>query len=192
MRKLVMFVLCAVMLAGAGKVSACVGKTLYIGVSSSANEQLLAEMVSLLVSERTGTSVKIVVYKDSKEMYSAVKQGQVGLLIENTDRALDVLSRPKESNSKAAYDLVKGEFRKNLNLVWLEPFGLIPGGGNGQFYAPVISVDVLSNLPALPKVINKLTGVISDGSYAKLLRTVKSDDKPKKVARDFLKSKKLI
>lgn len=171
---------------------ACVGKILYIGTSSTPNDQLLAEMVSILVTERTGTTVKIVTYKTSAEIYAAVKQGQVGLMIENTDQALALLNKPKESSAKAALDLVKKEYRKNYNLVWLEPFGTLPGSNASQSYAPVIAVDVLGNLPALPKLINKLSGVLQDGNYAKLLKAVKADEKPKKVARDFLKAKKYI
>jgi glycine betaine/choline ABC-type transport system substrate-binding protein len=121
-----------------------------------------------------------------------VKQGQVGLLIESTDHAMELLNKPRENNPKVAYDVAKREFRKNLNLVWLEPFGAMPGSGANQLYAPVLSVDVLGNLPALPKLLNKLTGILSDGSYAKLVKSVNDKEKPKKVARDFLKSRKLI
>jgi glycine betaine/choline ABC-type transport system substrate-binding protein len=190
MKKLIMVTLFTLMLIGNKQATACVGKTLYIGISSSANEQLLAEMVSVLVSERTGTTVKILTYKDSKEIYNAVKQGQVGLMIENTDHALVLMSKPKENSAKAAYELVKKEYRKNLNLVWLEPFGSMPASQSS--YAPVITAEVLGNLPALPKLINKLTGILNEGSYAKLVKAVKDDEKPKKVARDFLKARKLI
>lgn len=191
MRKFIMLTLFILMAMGNGQATACVGKTLYIGVSSSAHEQLLAEMVSVLVTERTGTTVKILTYKDSREIYNAVKHGQVGLMIENTDHALALMGKPKENNTKAAYELVKKEYRKNLNLVWLEPFGSMPGASKSS-YAPVITVEVLGNLPALPKLINKLTGILSDGSYARLVKSMKDDNKPKRVARDFLKARKLI
>ncbi|KAF0217377.1 MAG: hypothetical protein FD174_3343 [Geobacteraceae bacterium] len=165
---------------------ACVGRILYIGIPSSPNEQLLAEMVSILINERTGSNVKILFYKDSKELYNAVKQGQIGMLIENTDRAMEVLGKPKETNMKTAYELIKSEYRKNLNLVWLEPFG------GAQHYAPVLTVETLTNYPALPKLISKLTAALNNETYAKLFKSVKSDEKPKKVAKDYLKAKKLI
>jgi len=166
--------------------TACVGKTLYIGVTNAPNELLFAEMISVLVNERTGTTVKIVSYKDARAMYSAVKKGEVGVLIENAERALKILDRPTEGNVKAAYEVARREYRKGLNLVWLEPFGV------RQCYAPVLSVETIDNLPALPKLINKLAGTVNDETCAKLLRSVKPDEKPKKVARDFLKAKKLI
>lgn len=165
---------------------ACVGKTLYIGVTNSPNELMFAEIISILVSERTGTSVKIVAYKDARDMYSAVKKGEVGVLIENADRALKLLNRPAEGNAKASYEAAKKEYRQGLNLVWLEPFG------GSQYYAPIISVETINNLPALPKLINKLAGMVNDDTSAKLLKSMKADEKPKKVARDFLKTKKLI
>ncbi len=165
---------------------ACVGKTLTIGVTNSPNELLFAEMVSVLVNERTGTTVKIVSYKDVRDLYRAVKTGEVGIVIENADRALKVMDKSVGGNAKAAYETAKKEYRKGLNMVWLEPFGV------SQYYAPVVSVETIGNLPALPKLINKLGGIVNDETCAKLLKSVKSDEKPKKVARDFLKTRKLI
>jgi len=167
-------------------VGACVGKTLYIGVVNSPNELLFAEMISVLVNERTGTAVKVISYKDAREMYSAVKKGEVGVLIENADRALKILDRPAEGNTKAAYETAKKEYRTGMNLVWLEPFG------GSQYYAPVLSIETIGSLPALPKVINKLAGMVNDETSAKLLRSMKPDEKPKKAARNFLKARKLI
>jgi len=81
---------------------------------------------------------------------------------------------------------VKSEYKKSLNLVWFEQFG------GSQRFAPVVSVDTLSNYPALPKLINKLAGVLNDDSFAKLAKTAESEEKLKKSTREFLKSKKLI
>lgn len=165
--------------------SACVGKTLYVGITGTTQEMLFAEIIAQLVTERTGTTVKILEFKDSAELYNAVKKGEVGVLVENTERALHHLNL-KEDNPKQAYDLAKKEYRKNFNLVWLEPFG------TSRPSAPVISVDTMGHLPALPKLLNKLAGVLNDDTYGKLLKSVKSDEKPRKIARDFLKAKKLI
>jgi len=56
----------------------------------------------------------------------------------------------------------------------------------------VLTVDTLSNYPALPKLLNKLSGVLTNDTYTKLLKSVDSSDKTRKVAKDFLKGKKLI
>ncbi|HEY3309014.1 MAG TPA: glycine betaine ABC transporter substrate-binding protein [Desulfuromonadaceae bacterium] len=161
------------------------GKTLFVGTSGSSHELLLAEIISQLITERTGTTVKIQQFKDSTELYNAVKKGEVGMLVENTGHALQILDR-KEDHSKQAYDLVKKEYRKSFNLVWLDPFG------TSHSYAPVISIDTVGHLPALPKLLNKLSGALTEETYTKMLKSLKADEKPRKIARDFLKAKKLI
>src|SRR5512140_2981768 len=102
--------------------NACVGKTLHIGILDNPNEQLLAELTSQLITARTGTTVKIETFKAQKELHSSVKQGQIGMVIESTDRALEMIGKPKESG-KAAFESVKSEYRKSLNMIWLQPFG---------------------------------------------------------------------
>lgn len=164
---------------------ACVGKTIHVGITSP-SEKLMAEMASLMITERTGSSVKIELYKDSKTLYDAVRQGKVNIIMENTDRALDVLGKQKNSGQVPGIEMIKSEYRKNLNLTWLAPFGAAPQ------YAPVLTSDTLSNYPALPKLLNKLSGALQNDTYAKLLKSLESDDKAKKVAKDFLKGKKLI
>jgi glycine betaine/choline ABC-type transport system substrate-binding protein len=186
MKKIFLFLCMLSCLVSHQGAEACVGKTLYIGVTNSPHEFMYAEIISILVTERTGTSVKIVTYKDAKDMYSAVKKGEVGVVIESADRALRLMSRPAEANAKASYDAAKKVYRQDLNLVWLEPFG------GSRYYSPVVSVETINNLPALPKLLNKLAGLVNDTMDAKLLGSVKAGGKPEKVARDFLKSRKLI
>jgi glycine betaine/choline ABC-type transport system substrate-binding protein len=164
---------------------ACVGRTLSIGIIESPSDILFAEMVSVLVNERTGTSVKVVPFKEASDLYSAVKKGDIGMVIETPGRALKMLGRPA-ADPKAGYEAARKEFRTTLDLVWLEPFG------GSQYYAPVLSMDTVGKLPALPKLINKLGGQVNDETCARLLKAAKSEEKPRKVAREFLKSKKLI
>lgn len=166
--------------------NACVGRILTIGISNAANEQLLAELVSQLVSERTGSNVKIVRFNSSQEMYSAVKKGEVSVVIENLERGSQMISRAKEKPSRALYENVKKDFRKTFNMVWFEPFG------ENQYYAPVIAIEVLEILPALPKLVGKLGGALDEVVYSRLLRSVKSGEVPSAVAKDFLKSRRLI
>lgn len=185
--KKILFLCCALItLAIYQNVHACVGRILTIGIYTSANEQLLAEIVSQLVSERTGSNVKIVQFSNSRDMYSAVKKGDVSLVIENPERGSQLLAMVKEKPSRALYETVKKEYRKNYNLVWFEPFG------ESQFYAPVVAFDVLEVLPALPKLVGKLAGILNEETYARLLKSVKPDNKPRDVARKFLKSRRLI
>jgi osmoprotectant transport system substrate-binding protein len=196
MRKLIFFLsITVILILSFGHQSdACVGKTIYIGALNSTYEQLFSELLSVLITERTGTTINIKYYKDSKELYSAVKKNEVGIVIENTDRAIEILGMPKEESVEKAYNISKEEFRKNLNLVWLKPFVLLSedGGKKQTYYSPLITVDVLSNFPALPRVINKLGGIMNEEVFLKMVKSVKSGEKPKTVARNFLKMRKLI
>ncbi|MBI5441514.1 MAG: hypothetical protein HY900_09940 [Deltaproteobacteria bacterium] len=170
-------------------VFACVGKNLTIGVVNTPQETIYAELIAQMVAERTGTTVSVVSFKDVKGLYAAVKKGDVGIIIENTDRGVKEVGLAPEGNARSTYEALKREYRKSLDLVWLEPVSL--EGGN-RFFAPVIGADTMGHLPALPKVINRLTSALTEESYAKLVRAVQGDEKPRKIARDFLKAKKLI
>ena len=188
MRMRSMMLLVALLLV-AGSVSVaqgCVGKSLLIGVATAPEEQLLAEMIAQLVTERTGTTVKIQIYPDSRRIYEAVRKGDVGLIIETPDAAMTLLGRSKVANRRNELDMVRKEYRKTYNLVWLDS---VP---NGAFFTPVLAADTLNHLPALPKLINKLPSVLTDETLQKLAKTMRGDEKARKIARDFLKAKKLI
>ena len=186
MKKLICCIVVISVLAVAQFSGACVGRTLHIGVPNAATDRLLAEMISLIITERTGTSVKVQVYRDSRELYGAVKKGEVNLLVETPDRALEVLGKQKEANGRNINDIIKSSYRSTLNLAWLEPFGGTPR------YAPVLTVETLSNYPALPKLLGKLAGALNNDAYSRLLRSADSGDVSRKAVRDFLKTKKLI
>ena len=173
---------------------ACVGRILNIGIVHSTNENLMAELVSVLISERTGTTVNVQFFDDRGAIYDALKQDKIGIIIENTDHAMEMMEIQSTDDPKTAYDLSKKAFRERLNLIWLKPFGPLPEDkGKGQvYYSAVITEDVLINFPALPRVINKLKNISEDKRFNKILVSARSGKKVKRVARDFLKKKKLI
>lgn len=173
---------------------ACVGRILNIGIVKSMNENLLAELVSTLINERTGTTVNIKVFDSPDLIYDAVKKDKIGIVIENTEHAMRMLDLRKSDDGKKDYDISKKEFRERLKLIWLKPFGFLPReNGKGEvYYSAVITEDVLINFPALPRVINKLKDVTGDRHFAKVLKAAGSGKKVKRIARDYLKKKKLI
>jgi glycine betaine/choline ABC-type transport system substrate-binding protein len=189
MRKAIMFVI--VLLLFSPDADACVGKLLHIGVLNSSEGQVFAEMISALIKERTGTTVDTKLYKSPQELYDAVKAKQVDISIENTTRAMQMLNKPVETDAKKAYEVVKATYEREKGLVMLRPYGFLNGNGGG-YTATVLRVEILNNFPALPRVMDKLGSSINDETYAKLIKSVESGESPKKVARDFLKSKKLI
>ena len=191
---IISLLLAAALLFLGGNCEACVGKVISIGILNSPDEQILAEMLSVLINERTGTNIQIKYYKDSKEIYAAVRKGEIGILIENSSRALEVLGMPNSSDPKKAFDIAKEEFSRKFNLVWLNPFGLLSGDeGNGRcYYSSLVANDVVHNFPALPRLVNKLGNIMDDEIFARMIKNVKAGERPNKAARDFLKTKKLI
>ncbi len=175
------------------RADACVGKTLNIGALNSPEGQVLAEMLSTLINERTGTTANVKLYKSTQELYEAVRAKQLDILIENTAMAMHVLNKPFEGDARKAYEVVKAGYEKEKGLVWLKPFGFVNGnGGHPSYTAAVLRDEVLNNFPALPRVIGKLGGAINDEANSRMIKSVEAGEKPHKVARDFLKSRKLI
>ena len=176
------------------KAEACVGKVLYIGAVSSAEGQVLSEILATIINERTGTTVNTRYYKDSQGLYDAVKARQVDMIIENTTRAMHILSKTVDTDLKRTYESVKSAYEKEKGLIWFKPFGFSNGKDteDQSYTAPLLRIDVVNNFPALPRLIGKLGGTVNNETYTKLMKLVESGEKPKKVARDFLRSKKLI
>lgn len=172
---------------------ACVGKLLSIGVVNSSEGKVLSEILSVLITERTGTAVTVKFFPGLRELYDAVKVKQVDISVENTSTAMRLLNKAAEADAKKAYEYVKAAYEKDMGLVWLKPFGFQNGtGGERSHTAVILRAEILNNFPILPRVINKLGGSITDETYLRLIASVESGEKAKKVARDFLKSKKLI
>ncbi len=192
MRRLTILILAVFFLLSSVQSYACVGRILNIGIVDTLNEKLLAELISVLINERTGTTVNVKVFESSEEIYLAVKKEEIGIVIENTDNALDMLNISKSGNTEEDYKVSKKEFRERKNLVMLKPFGSMPDDRNQKYYSAVISEDVLINFPALPRVINKLKNILNDKRIGKVIKSARSGKKTRRVARDFLKKKKLI
>ena len=151
-------------------------------------------MLSAIISERTGSTANIRYYKSPQEIYEAVKAKQVDISVENTSRAMQLMNRPADPDAKKAYEFVKALYEREKGMVWLKPFGFMNGnsGESPSYTAAILRVDILNNFPVLPRVLNKLGSTINDETYTKLIKSVGSGEKPKTVARDFLRSRKLI
>ena len=192
MKRLTILILAVFILLSSVQSYACVGRILSIGIVDTINEKLLAELISVLINERTGTTVNVKIFESSEEIYLAVKKEEIGIVIENTDNALGMLNISKSGSTEGDYKVSKKEFRERKNLVMLKPFGSMPDDRNQKYYSAVISEDVLINFPALPRVINKLKNILNDKRIGKVIKSARSGKKTRRVARDFLKKKKLI
>ena len=187
--------LCAMALLGSSAVvapvHACVGKTLHIAAAGSIQQDILAHALATLISERTGTSVKVDRFADAQAAHDALGKADLDIAVEYTGQARsEILKKPAIAENAARYEAVRDEYNQDLNLVWLAPFGF-SDGKLGQA-APVARKDTLKKFPALARLINKLGNAITDGTMAKLEAQVKSGKPAAEVARAFLKESKLI
>ncbi len=185
---------------------ACVGRTLYVGYYDAPEQVMVAQILSVFIDERTGTTVKMTRFGTRDEVFEAIRNDKVSLY---ADYSGIVLSRfggeAPGPDPERNFARLKELLNRKHNVVWLEPFGYdrhFPGrernGGNGAKPggAPgpaglMLCKDALSKFPALPKLLGKLRGLLDNETMAGLLREAKDAD-PRAVARRFLKSRKLI
>jgi osmoprotectant transport system substrate-binding protein len=182
---------------------ACVGKTIFVGRLPGREQEVLAEIFSWMVSERTGTTIQTKSYADSRTMQTALQGADVDLYLEDQGVAMrEILGLPVSGNQAELRETVRREYEQRFNLVWLEPWGMT--GRSAQvavagpavaatptLVAPVIRKDTLKKFPALSRLVNKLSGVIDNATLAKLAQ--ESERRPaREVAKQFLKEKRLI
>lgn len=175
---------------------ACVGKSLMIGSAGSIQQDLLAEIVSLLISERTGTTVKVVRFDSFAATHDALLKADLDMAMEYTGASqLEVIKGSPISDPNQLFEAVKKRYNEELNLVWLQPFGfdeprVVTVEISAQA-APVVRKDTLKKFPALARLLNKLGGVI-DGPTMHRLESAAGKGNVHEVAREFLKVNRLI
>ena len=196
LKRLVMLLMFSLCMLHLGIGNACVGRILYLGTLESNTDKLMSEMLSLLINERTGTTIQIRSFSNQSQLYNALKstkeEERVDIIIEDTTQALSIAKLPTSTSPDQDLLAVKTYFEKELNVVWLNPFGYTKDAAHPSVSAPLVRRDVLTNFPLLPRVLNKLAGVINDKAYQDLVKTLDAGEKPKNSAKDFLKKQKLI
>jgi len=175
---------------------ACVGKTLQIGTTGSVQQNIMAHMIAELISERTGTSVKLVEFANSAEAHAALVKADIDLYVEYTGigQGLILQGQPMADASEL-YKQVKDRYNQDLNLIWLQPLGFDAASSLKVNMpaepAPVVRKDTLKKFPALARLINKLGGKIDQQAIAQLEQQAMTAEVAK-VAHNFLKSQRLI
>lgn len=175
---------------------ACVGRILYVGALQSNENKVMSEMLALLINERTGTTIQIRSFETVDQLYSALKSAKeeerVDIIVENTVQALSIAKLTAAATPDQDFVAVKAFYEKDLDVVWLNPFGYNTNSAQPSISAPLIRRDILTNFPLLPRVLNKLAGAISDKAFHDLIKSLDGGEKPKNAAKDFLKKQKLI
>ncbi len=176
-------------------VYACVGKTLVIGSTGGLQQEVLANLLAQLITERTGTSVKLVAHKTSSSAHQALLKDELDIYVEYTGVGqLEILGAEPLNDSEQLYQAVKTRYNEELNLIWLKPLGFeaeFQGIDIPTQAAPVARKDTLKKFPALARLINKLAGKINGETIARL-ETEAAQRAVKEVARGFLKQNRLI
>jgi glycine betaine/choline ABC-type transport system substrate-binding protein len=158
----------------------------------------MAEMLVILINERTGTNVKIRYFDDKNEIYQAFKaddeDARVDIIVENTVDAMAYLGKERLADPDQDFFEAKKIYEEKLNVIWLKPFGFknYKGKDNPSVSAPLIRNEVLTNYPLLPRILTKLSGAIDDETFSEMGARVKSGEKAKNVAKDFLKIRKFF
>ena len=190
--KKVIFIL-VIVLSWAPWAISCTNFPINIGAMDTLQGRILVESLSVLINERSGVTVGIHYFTSWEEMDKAVAEKRLELIIQDTSTALlnenMVVDSDPEQNLATLEELYKSK-----EMIWLKPFVFKTTDGNGfaSLTAPVISRKALSQFPALPRLIKKLTQRVDDNTLLQLLQNAEGIAKPKTVAKDFLKEQNLI
>jgi osmoprotectant transport system substrate-binding protein len=205
MKKAVFVVLAVALIAAVAAawrpVEACVGKTIFMGRLPGKEQEILSEIFSWMVSERTGTTIQIKSYTGSRASHSALQSAEIDLYLEDQATAMrDILGLPAAGGAPEVRETLRHEYEQRFNLIWLEPWGLtghpapVAGPAAATYpalVAPVIRKDTLKKFPALSRLVNKLSGVVDNATMARLVQ--ESERRPtREVVKQFLKEKRLI
>lgn len=174
---------------------ACVGKTLVVGSTGGMQQELLANMLAQLITERTGTSVKLVNHDSSQSAHQALLKDDLDIYVEYTGVGqVTILGAEPIGDPQQLYQAVKKRYNEDLNIVWLKPLGFegkIVDAALPMQAVPIARKDTLKKFPALARLINKLSGKIDAQTISQLEEQTTSQG-VKEVARSFLKQNRLI
>ena len=157
---------------GVTPAKACAGYTITVGSTGTLQQDLLTQILSLLISERTGTNIQIVRLDSQTDLLAAAGRHEIDLLVVDTGPAGSVDIHQSLSDQA---------------LIPLEPFGC-----RNAMIAPVFQSATLKKFPALKRLVNRLGGMIDDKTLERLEAEVTGSRNPRDLAKKFLTEKKLI
>ena len=179
---------------------ACKGRVLVVAVGDSIDQIIMGQMLSILITERTGTTVEIAQPGDIEASHEAVLQGKANIYINYLGMAEAGTEGPNALDEpQKAYILVSRSYMEKYGMVWLKPFGFqgprpqaAPSGNvDGTLAVPVTTKDVIKKFPILDRLINKLAGQVDNNALEELRKKSENQD-IETTAREFLMSHNLI
>jgi osmoprotectant transport system permease protein len=103
---------------------ACKGRFLVVAVDDSIDQVIMGKMLSILINERTGTTVNIVRQGDLQASHEAVLQGEANIYINYVGMAGAGTEGPNALDEpQKAYILARRSYMEKFDMVWLKPFG---------------------------------------------------------------------
>ncbi|PLX46397.1 MAG: hypothetical protein C0609_00640 [Deltaproteobacteria bacterium] len=166
----------------------CVGKSLVVGTDSTPESKVVAQVLAILINERTGTTVQIIDHDTPEALFKEMRDGDVDIALQYAGSALKRAGKEAGGDASTTYDLAKDHYQSAWNLVWLPPLGFSETGDANSLAAPVAQKHALKKFPALPRLIAKTKDVLP---AAKIEELSSADSIPRAV-REFLKDSKLI
>jgi osmoprotectant transport system permease protein len=163
---------------------ACKGRVLNLAVGDSIDQAIMGKMLSILINERTGTTVEIVQLEDTNAAHEAVLHGLAEIYINYLGMAQTGTEGPNAlDDPRKAYILASRSYNREFGMIWLKPFGF--QGPMAAQAAPSGEVDRTLAAP------NKLAGRVDNKTLEELREKSESQDLEITV-REFLTSNKLI
>lgn len=179
---------------------ACKGRLLRLAVGNSPDQLIMGKMLSIMINERTGTTVEIVQLEDIKAAHESVLNGLAEIYINYIGMAqagtegVNPLEKPQK-----AYILASRSYMQKYDMVWLKPFGfegpLAQATSSGEIdrtlAAPITTKEVIKKFPILDRLINKLAGQV-DNKVIEELRKKSENQDVETLVREFLTARNLI
>ena len=123
MKRLVL--LCLMVFFSFAEARGCTNFPINVGVIDSVEGQIFAKIISTIIKERTGLRVGRKYFKSTTELYEAVDQKKIEILVENTTNAMRFVNKPVAHDPEKDFETVKIIYKKDKGLIWLKPFGFI-------------------------------------------------------------------
>jgi glycine betaine/choline ABC-type transport system substrate-binding protein len=168
----------------------CVGRILNFSIDGSPEQKAAGQLMATYINERTGTTVNLV---ENPPTEDGSCPADTDICIQYLKPALERMGGEQPQDEKEAYSRAKEYYLENKQMVWLRPFSFKgPAQADSSMAVPVSPRSSLTKFPVLDRVINKLSGMITDDALHEMMNKLQGSSDPVVAAKEFLKSRKLI
>lgn len=173
----------------ASPAQSCVGRILNLTIDGTPEQKAVGQLMATYINERTGTTVNLVEKPQSADGTCATD-----VCIQYLKPALASIGGEQPQDEQEGYAKGKEFYLENKSVVWLKPFafkGPLANQADASIAVPVSPRDALGKFPVLDRVINKLSGMVSDSLVQEMIQKSQGAD-PAAAAKELLKAQKLI